>query len=85
MSVVHPWKTCAPKSETELGRLISFKLEQLRKESGYGYQIEIDGGVTTGNAEEIKAAGTDILVAGLAVFGAPDIASRTEEFLELIR
>ena len=61
------------------------ELEQLRKESGYGYQIEIDGGVTTGNAEEIKAAGTDILVAGSAVFGAPDIASRTKEFLELIR
>ena len=61
------------------------ELDRLRKEYGYTYQIEIDGGVTTGNAAEIKAAGTDILVAGSAVFGAPDITARTKEFLGLIR
>ena len=61
------------------------ELDRIRKENGYNYMIEIDGGVTTGNAAEVKAAGTDILVAGSAVFGAPDIAARTKEFLELIR
>ena len=60
------------------------ELDRIRKENGYNYMIEIDGGVTTGNAAEVKAAGTDILVAGSAVFGAPDIAARTKEFLELI-
>lgn len=34
--------------------------------------IEIDGGVNTTNASELFAAGADALVAGSAVFGAPD-------------
>jgi ribulose-phosphate 3-epimerase len=34
--------------------------------------IEIDGGVNTTNAAELFAAGADALVAGSAVFGAPD-------------
>jgi len=34
--------------------------------------IEIDGGVNTGNAAELFAAGADVLVAGSAVFGAKD-------------
>ena len=34
--------------------------------------IEIDGGVNTENAAEHFAAGADVLVAGSAVFGAPD-------------
>lgn len=37
--------------------------------------IEIDGGVTCDNAEEIRAAGANVLVAGSAVFGAPDKAA----------
>ena len=34
--------------------------------------IEIDGGVSTQNAQELFVAGADVLVAGTAVFGAPD-------------
>jgi len=34
--------------------------------------IEIDGGVSTLNAGELFDAGADVLVAGTAVFGAPD-------------
>jgi ribulose-phosphate 3-epimerase len=34
--------------------------------------IEIDGGVNTGNAASLFAAGADVLVAGSAVFGAKD-------------
>ena len=34
--------------------------------------IEIDGGVNTENAAELFAAGADVLVAGSAVFGAPN-------------
>ena len=34
--------------------------------------IEIDGGVNTANAAELFAAGADVLVAGSAVFCAPD-------------
>jgi ribulose-phosphate 3-epimerase len=34
--------------------------------------IEVDGGVTVQNAAELFEAGADVLVAGSAVFGAPD-------------
>ncbi|MBE1236750.1 ribulose-phosphate 3-epimerase [Phaeovibrio sulfidiphilus] len=34
--------------------------------------IEVDGGVKPGNAFELGRAGADVLVAGSAVFGAPD-------------
>ena len=36
--------------------------------------IEVDGGVTTENIEEIADAGADVVVAGSAVFGAKDPA-----------
>ena len=39
---------------------------------GLSTLIEIDGGVNTQNAAELFAAGADVLVAGSAVFGAPD-------------
>lgn len=35
--------------------------------------IEIDGGVTTENAKTIREAGANVLVAGSAVFNAPDM------------
>jgi ribulose-phosphate 3-epimerase len=34
--------------------------------------LEVDGGVKTDNIAEIMDAGTDVCVAGSAVFGAPD-------------
>jgi ribulose-phosphate 3-epimerase len=37
--------------------------------------IEVDGGVTIANARQITAAGANILVAGSAVYGAPDMAA----------
>lgn len=59
-------------------------LDKIRKESGYGFKIEIDGGVTIDNVRTVADAGTDIIVAGSAVYGAPDIKQRTEEFVELL-
>ncbi len=43
--------------------------------------IEIDGGVTTENAQELYAIGCDVLVAGNAVFGAPDPQMAISEIL----
>jgi ribulose-phosphate 3-epimerase len=63
------------------------KIEQLariREERGLSYKIEIDGGVTTGNIQRVISCGTDIAVAGSAVFGADDICARTEEFVRLM-
>ena len=36
------------------------------------------------NAMTLVANGADILVAGSAVFGAPDVVQRTREFCDLI-
>lgn len=49
------------------------KIEALRAEieaQGLHTKIEVDGGVTEGNAAAVKAAGADILVAGSSVFKA---------------
>ena len=51
------------------------KVRQLRRmldEAGSTAKIEIDGGVNAQNAADLKAAGADVLVAGNAVFKAPD-------------
>ncbi len=61
------------------------QLAQLRSERGLPFLIEIDGGVSLGNAKGIAAAGTDLLVAGSAVFSASDIPSRVRDFNNIIR
>jgi ribulose-phosphate 3-epimerase len=53
------------------------KLRQIRAiidESGKDILLEIDGGVTKDNVEEIKAAGANVIVAGSTVFNAKDRA-----------
>ena len=44
------------------------RLDEIRKANGYDFVIEVDGGVNLQNCEELKSVGTDILVAGSAVF-----------------
>ena len=54
------------------------KLRELRKlidESGRDIDLEIDGGVTEENVEEIKGAGANVIVAGSTVFKAADRAA----------
>ena len=61
------------------------KVADLRKmidESGSHAKIEIDGGVTPKNAEEILLAGADILVAGSAVFK-NSISENVKSFSEI--
>ncbi len=45
--------------------------------AGNAAPIEVDGGVDASNAARIVAAGAEILVAGSAIFGAPDPAEAT--------
>ena len=60
---------------------IPASLDKLREagamieESGCDIDLEVDGGVNLKNAAETKAAGANILVAGSAVFHAPDPAA----------
>ena len=55
------------------------RLDQLRKSGGFGYEIEVDGGVNGNNARKLEEAGADILVAGSAVFKAEDRALAIRE------
>lgn len=48
-------------------------------------EIEVDGGITLDNLRAVAEAGANVFVAGSAVFGAPDIPARVEEFLQLLR
>ena len=58
------------------------RLDRLRREQGFRYRIEVDGGVDAGNAAEIVAAGCDILVAGSSIFGTPDPAQAVKSMKE---
>ncbi|MGB0790177.1 MAG: ribulose-phosphate 3-epimerase [Flavobacteriaceae bacterium] len=49
-------------------------LKKLIAETNSNALIEIDGGVTTANAEKLSRCGADILVAGSSVFRAPSIS-----------
>lgn len=51
------------------------KIKRFAVERGLDLDIEIDGGVTAENAETIRAAGVNVLVAGSAVFKAQDKAA----------
>lgn len=50
------------------------------RESGLDVEIEVDGGVKTGNAGDLVRAGAEILVAGSAIFGSPDYRATIESF-----
>jgi ribulose-phosphate 3-epimerase len=47
----------------------------MRRDHGWGYAIEIDGGVAVDNIAEIAMAGCDWMVAGSSVFGSEDPAA----------
>ncbi len=62
------------------------KVRQLRtliNETGSQALIEVDGGVTLDNAPQLMQAGTDVLVAGSSVFGAPDPVEACARFAAL--
>jgi len=50
------------------------QLGELRARYTHSYRIEVDGGVGPENVAELVRAGADILVAGTAIFHAPDPA-----------
>ena len=61
------------------------KVRRLRKmidERGLRTRIEIDGGINQDNIGEVTGAGAEIIVAGSAIFGAPDPAVALRELRE---
>lgn len=58
------------------------KITALRRmilEGGHDVDIEVDGGIKLDNVGAVAAAGANVLVAGSAVFGAPDYAATIAE------
>ena len=55
------------------------RLDQMRRERGLPFRIEIDGGVKLDNVEAIVRAGCDWLVAGSSVFHSDDSASAVRD------
>ena len=61
------------------------EMSELRAEKGFGFLIEVDGGVNLKNIAEIKDSGADVLVAGTSVFKAEDISARVQEINSILR
>jgi ribulose-phosphate 3-epimerase len=57
------------------------ELRQMIDARGLATLIEIDGGISAGNARAAFEAGCDVLVAGNAVFGAADPATEIDKIL----
>ena len=58
---------------------------ELLTATGMGHiEVEVDGGVKSGNIREIAEAGAEILVAGSAIFKAPDPAEAIREMKSLL-
>ena len=60
------------------------KLRKMIVDSGVAPLVEVDGGVKTGNAAEVAAAGADILVMGSAFFNSDDYSKTMETLNEIL-
>lgn len=58
------------------------KVDELRR-MGFRGEVSMDGGIGPGTIAASAAAGTNVFVAGTAVFGAPDRAARIAELRRL--
>lgn len=56
------------------------QLAALKKEKNLDFVIEIDGGITLDNIDEVMDAGVEMAVAGSAVFKADDVIKTVKEF-----
>ncbi len=66
-------------------RAVRARIDAHMAAGGQPIWLEVDGGVNTANIAEICAAGADTLVAGSAVFGAPDADGGYKGIMEKLR
>jgi ribulose-phosphate 3-epimerase len=59
-------------------------LRRLIQDKGLSTLIEVDGGVNEENIAEVSAAGTDVFVAGSAIFGSQDYQKTIHSFRKKI-
>ena len=73
MMTVNPGFGGQPFLESQLPRIAAMRAAI--RASGRPIHLQVDGGITAKTAPRVIAAGADVLVAGTAVFGAPDYAA----------
>ncbi len=61
---------------------VNAKIKAARAFFGNDFDIEVDGGIKKDNMHIPVSHGANVLVAGTAVFGAPDITEAAKAFLE---
>ena len=61
------------------------KLVVMRNANGYGFRIEIDGGISSATIGDAVRAGAEILVTGSAVFGKGDARQNVQQLLKMAR
>ena len=59
------------------------ELSALKREMGYSYVIEMDGGIGPENIAEVAASGVEMSVAGSSVFRSPDPAEAVRKMKEI--
>jgi len=70
-------------------RFIPYPVEKIRRarqiidERNYRCVIEVDGGIDSDTIPAVVKAGAEVLVAGSAIFGAPDPGRKVQELLEI--
>ena len=70
-------------------RFIPYTVEKIRRarqiidERNYRCVIEVDGGIDSDTIPAVVKAGAEVLVAGSAIFGAPDPGRKVQELLEI--
>ena len=60
------------------------ELYKIRKEKGYDFIIEMDGGISAKNAATVSQAGCDVFVAGSAIFKAQDYKKAISDIRKVI-
>ena len=61
------------------------RIEQLRALLPVTMLLQVDGGISAGNAHDVRAAGADLLVAGSAVFWQDDMAGAFHALTAIVR
>ncbi len=60
------------------------ELNQMIKDYNLNIDVEIDGGVTLSNLEEVLSWGANVIVAGSAIYRAKDVESETKKFKQIM-
>ena len=60
------------------------ELDVLKKEKGYDFDVEADGGINFDNVQLLLDAGVNVIVAGSSVFKPGQTAENTKKFMEIL-